>query len=61
MTSLDDQVQLFTLTAEQQAEGYSTAFHAGLAAIRRQIGSKLLDLRHDPIRLREALLTLTDT
>jgi hypothetical protein len=41
LPSLDNQVMLFAKTAERKAESYATGFHAGVAAIRREIGSLL--------------------
>jgi hypothetical protein len=58
MADLQQHVDLFTLTAERDADGYATGFHAGVAAIRRNIGREILQLRHNPPRMVEACLRL---
>lgn len=50
---------LFARVSSYEAEGYATGFHAGIAAVQREIGRHLLSIRHDPIRLRQALLDMT--
>ena len=58
MADLHQHVALFVLTAEQDADGYATGFHAGVAAIRRNIGREILQLRHNQPRMVEACLRL---
>jgi hypothetical protein len=54
--SLDEHVQLFALTAERKAWGHATSFHAGIAAIRRDIASSLYTtLVANPDLLKEKL------
>lgn len=58
MADLEQHVQLFAMTAERVADGYATGFHAGIAAVRQNIGRTVLALRHDQPRMVEALLLL---
>jgi hypothetical protein len=56
--TLDELAQLFSMTAERDAHGYATGFHAGVAAIQREVARELLAIRHDSPRLRELLLDM---
>lgn len=56
--TLDELAQLFSITAERDADGYATGFHAGVAAIQRETARELLAIWHDPPRLRDALLSM---
>lgn len=41
MKTLDEMVQIFAVNAESNAYGYATAFHAGLAAVIKEIALEM--------------------
>jgi hypothetical protein len=57
MKTLQDHVDLF-VAAKMQSGGHNTGVHAGIAALRADIAAELLEIRHDPAMLVDALMKL---
>lgn len=56
--TLDELVQLFANVSAHRADGYATGFHAGIAAVLRQVAGELLEqckVGQDPINALEEL------
>jgi hypothetical protein len=58
--TLDELAQLFANVSAYQARGYATGFHAGIAAVLREVAEDLLEQSADYTGLIQALENLSN-